>query len=308
MLKAKRIEFFIIKKCINNCIFCSESDRFDGSELALDSVKRTLSGQKKKGVELVHFMGGEPTIHSRFQDILVFSKGLGYRTHIITNGIRFAGKSFCKATVPYLDEIMFSVHGHNARVHNANTRNPESFLKLVKGIDNVSQYAKTSLTATTSITNLNFRHLKKIAALLDKFSIKELQFISIIPSGEGKRNYLNIIPRMLDLKDAIEEVVSFCISKGINARFAGVPMCILGKHYTYSSDLWEEFKIDNSGSHNNKLKLWKEPGIEGKGGFKIDIGRIKTAKCKGCSLNNLCGGIYQKYYLKYGDDELTPFL
>jgi MoaA/NifB/PqqE/SkfB family radical SAM enzyme len=160
--------------------------------------------------------------------------------------------------------------------------------------------------ATTTITKINYRHLLNIAKLINKYAIKELQFISIIPSGEGKRNFFEISPSLKEFAGATDELVDYCNEKGISVKFAGVPMCILGKNYICSYDLWEEFKVDNTDIHNNKLTLWKEPGAEAEE-FKIDIGRIKTNKCEICAKESICGGIYQKYCQRYGDKELTPF-
>lgn len=306
MYKLKRMEFFIIKKCINKCVFCSEKDRFDGTELTVEAVKKTLVSQKKKGVRLVHFMGGEPAVHTQFPRILVLAKALGYRTYIITNGIKFAGKEFCKAAAPYLDEVMVSVHGHNAGTHNANTRNPASFAGMAAGLKNLAAFPQVRLTATTSITRLNFKRLEKIIEFTSGFGINENQFISIIPSGDGKRNFLSVIPRLSELRKVIGGVVARSAKRGGSVMFAGVPMCVLGRNYARSSDLRGEFKVDNLVSHDNKLKLWKEPGLE-QDNFRIDIGRIKTAKCGVCAKAEVCGGLYQLYYDRYGDAELKPF-
>lgn len=309
MQKSERIEYFIVKKCLNKCIFCSECEKFDGTEASVDEIKKVLTEERKKGCEVVHFMGGEPTIHNDFTKILILAKRLGFLTHIITNGIRFASVYFCKKTLPFLDEIMVSVHGPNARLHNAHTRNPKSFQSLKRGLLNLDRYFNGRLLGTSTITNFNLNYLDKIATFFSKYKkIQEIQYISIIPSGEGGRNFIKTTPRLFDLKKIIPKIVKVCEEKKINLRFAGVPMCILDKYYVFSHDLWEDFKIDNIETHNDELLLWKEPkGFPKAKDFKIDIGRIKTKKCNECAFNDICGGIYKKYYLKYGDFELTPF-
>jgi radical SAM protein with 4Fe4S-binding SPASM domain len=309
MQKSERVEYFIIKKCLNNCIFCSERDRFDGSEVHFKEIKRVLIRERKKGCQIVHFMGGEPTMHSRFREILIFAKTLGFLTHIITNGIKFSSIGFCKKTLPLLDEIMVSVHGHNTGLHNIHTRNRESFRSAKKGLSNINKYFKGRLCATSTITNLNLDYLDRIADFFSRYKkIREIQYIAIIPSGEGGRNFIKTTPRLRDLKKAVPRIARVCQERKINLRFAGVPMCILGRYYVLSHDLWEDFKIDNIETHNDKLLLWKEPKYSGRGeDFEIDIGRIKTKKCARCNFKDICGGIYKKYYQEYGDHELQPF-
>lgn len=308
MKRAERIEYFIVKKCLNNCIFCSESYKFDGTEEPIGKIKETLIEERKKGIQIVHFMGGEPTIHTKFDEILIFAKKLGFLTHIITNGIKFASLDFCKKILPYLDEIMISVHGPNETIHNFHTRNSNSFQMLKKGLENLNKYFDGRLLGTSTITKFNLNYLDKIALFFSQYKkIQEIQYISVIPSGEGKRNFIKITPTLLELKKIIPKIVKICEKSKITLRFAGVPMCILGEYYIFSHDLWEDFKISNSEIHNDKLLLWKEPKSDQNKNFKIDIGRIKPKKCKKCKLNPVCGGIYKKYYQKYGDIELIPF-
>ena len=309
MHKSERIEYFIINKCSNRCIFCSECDKFDGREKSVNEIEKVLLAQNIKGCQVVHFMGGEPTIHTDFIKILILAKKLGLLTHIISNGIKFASENFCKKALPYLDEIMISVHGQNSDLHNVHTGNPKSFRALEKGLFNLNKYCAGRLLGTTTISSLNLNSLDKIAIFFSKYSkIKEIQYISVIPSGEGGRNFIKITPRLLDLKMMIPEIVEVCERKKIDLRFSGVPMCILGEYYIFSQDLWEDFKIDNKKTHNDELLLWKEPKDFPQGeNFKIDIGRIKTKKCGKCALKSICGGIYKKYYQRYGDLELAPF-
>lgn len=310
MKKSDRIDFFIVKKCLNNCIFCSERFKLDNSELSLSEIKEILSYERERGARLVHFVGGEPTLHSKFPEILKIAKQLNYNVFIITNAIKFSSESFCKKTLPYLDEIMVSVHGHDKKTHGENTRNPDAFDLLSKGLDNLKKYFKGRLEATSAITVNNFRHLHEIARLIDGIGIKEYQCMSVVPEGEGSKNFLRISPSYAELSKELERVIKYCEKKGIKIRFSGIPMCILSDKYMYSHDLWEPFKVDNTEFDRQKKKekiiLWKEPGNVTRD-FKIDIGRIKTKKCKNCAKKMICGGIYQKYYEEYGDEELIPF-
>ena len=306
MYFSKRIDFFITRKCLNRCVFCSERPKLDGSELTLAQAKRVLKQEREKGAELVHFVGGEPTIHPKFPEILKFAKSLGYNIFIITNVIMFSSKEFCEKSLPYLDEIMCSVHGHNAKIHNANTRNPKAFKKVLEGLENITERFTGRLEATTAITKWNYRYLTEIAKLINRFQIKEYQNMSVVPTGEGGQYFFEIAPTLIDLKPELRRAIKYCDNKKIKIRFSGIPMCILGNKYEYSYDLWEPFKIDNEETWDDEIELWKEPGDMRKG-FKIDLGRIKTTKCKKCAKRNICGGIYEKYYRKYGDFELRSF-
>lgn len=307
MAQAQRIDFFIIGRCTNKCAFCSESYRMNGQEIGLDKIKEVLSAEKAKGAELVQFTGGEPTIHSKFPEMLEFAKQTGYRTFIITNGAMLSSEAFCKRVLPYLDEIMFSVHGHNEKIHDKITNNKGSFKKLLEGIENTKKYYKGIVRATTCATNINLPHLIDIAKLINNFQVKDYQLMTLVPAGRGRENFYELMPRLSVLKGKIKELIDFCNNHSIKIRFSGVPMCILGKDYGLSCDIYEAMKIDNEEKHNGNVELWREPGKYDDKEFRIDMGRIKTGKCKNCSKKVICGGIYQIYYDKYGDSELKPF-
>ena len=42
------------------------------------------------------------------------------------------------------------------------------------------------------------------------------------------------------------------------------------------------------------------------GGTRVGGNRIKTDRCKGCSLYNSCEGIWKEYVNRVGDEELHP--
>ena len=307
MRHSQRIDYFIVKKCVNSCIFCSEKNKLDDSEIPFIEVQKVLLEEKKKGAQLVHFVGGEPTLHTNFYEILKYGKSLGYSIFIITNGIKFSEEAFAKKILPFLDEIMVSIHGHNEKIHTLCTNNPASFQCLVKGLENIKKYFKGRLEATTCVNKYNYCYLKEIAKLIHKFGIQEYQIMSIVPTGAGGENYYEINPRFEQIKPFIFKTIQFCEKEKIKIRFSGFPMCVLGpKYYIYSYDLWENFTIPKTTLKSEPIELWKEPGKNLK--FKIKLGRIKTSKCKKCKLNDVCGGIYEKYFIKYGDKELTPFL
>lgn len=305
MTHSKRIDLMIIKKCINKCIFCSESLKFTGKEVLLNKVKKILIKERKNGAELVHLVGGEPTIHSQFSEIAKYAKFLGYRTFIITNGIMFSSLSFCEKVLPYIDEIMISVHGHDKKSHNLNTGNNLAYDSMISGLKNIKKMFKGRLEATTAMTIYNYKYLTEIAKLINKFGIKEYQCMTIVPTGKGGENFFSISPTLKDMAPEINRVIGYCDKEDITVRFSGVPMCILGANYLLSHDVWENFVLDDKFGYGS-IELWKEPD-KFSDSFKIDMDRVKTGKCSGCEKRLICGGIYRKYYNKYRDRELKAF-
>ena len=42
------------------------------------------------------------------------------------------------------------------------------------------------------------------------------------------------------------------------------------------------------------------------GAGRAEVGREKTARCRGCILRDQCEGLWREYLRRYGDAELTP--
>lgn len=301
MYHGKRIDFMITRRCMNRCIFCSEAFKMDNSEVPLVKAKAVLKKERENGAEVVHLVGGEPTIHKKFLEIAAYAKKLGFTVFIITNGIKFADEEFAKRAASVIDEIMVSVHGHTNGVHSKNTGNDKAYENMIKGLGNLQKHFKGRLEATTAITRHNAKHLLSIAKLIDSFGIREYQCMTIVPAGNGGVHFLDVSPKLLDLQKEIDAVVAFCNQKGVRVRFSGIPLCILGEHYLLSHDLWETIQIDEQ---EGGIELWQEPGREKN--FLIDMGRMKTDRCNSCSYKGICGGIYKEYYKHFGDKELNP--
>jgi MoaA/NifB/PqqE/SkfB family radical SAM enzyme len=306
MAEAKRTEYFIINKCTNHCVFCSESWRFDGTEISLARIKKTLLNEKKNGTELVHFLGGEPTLHSRCREVFALARDLGLRTYVMTNGVPLANRNFSKELLPLIDEVCISLHGPDPRVHDRLTRHPGSFKALKKTLDHLRLYHPEGLAADTTLTRGNLKHLKRIASILKRYKISTWNIITVIPSGRGKTNFCEIVPRLDDARKTLPSFFADAARKGLFPRIAGLPLCVFGEKYLrHSLDYGlNVFKKGNARRHGGALKLWMEPGDTK---CEIDMGRVKPDRCSLCGQKTECGGIFEAYYLRFGDKELRPF-
>lgn len=304
MYHDKRIDFIITRRCLNKCVFCSESDMMNNSEVSLAEAKETLRRERRAGAGLVHLVGGEPTVHRNFFEIAKYAKEIGYKVFIITNAIMFADEKFAKKVLPFIDELMVSIHGHDKNSHDKNTNNNGAFEKLIAGLKNIKNNFTGRLEATTAITVYNYKTLIEIAKLVKECDIREYQCMTIVPTGQGCADYEKINPSLSMIKSHIEKVIDYCDRNNISVRFSGVPMCVLGKNFAHSHDLWENVKLGDN--QDSDIRLWQEPGKEKD--FLVDMGRIKTKKCNKCLYAEICGGIYKKYYEIFGDDEINPFI
>ncbi len=77
--------------CNQNCPFCFASLEMANKNIKkaieLDQFKKVVLAYKQMGVATIKLLGGEPTLHPQFKEIITFSQNHFNQIHIFTNGI-----------------------------------------------------------------------------------------------------------------------------------------------------------------------------------------------------------------------------
>ena len=107
--------------CNDHCVFCLDSDAHDGDMRDRDDVKRQILEGRRAGATRLILSGGEPTIHPNYVDFVRLGRQAGYpKIQTVTNGRMFSYGDFLERCLDAgLSEITFSLHGPNAKVHDA---------------------------------------------------------------------------------------------------------------------------------------------------------------------------------------------
>jgi MoaA/NifB/PqqE/SkfB family radical SAM enzyme len=301
-----RVEFHISYKCLNNCVFCSERDqikKFKDQFVSKNEIEKKLIEFSKKGVKHVTFTGGEPSLHPYFREILCFAKKLNYTTYVSSNGGLFYSTNFCKKTFPYIDEICFSIHGHNPTLHNLHTKNPQSFNRLIEALNNLEKFSTHIFGfANIVITKYNFNFLEEIIEFIQNYEkIKQILISNIAPEGNGLHNFEKLVVPLSLIRKKIKSIMESKLRKTLIIRFFGVPLCIFEEWKFLSNDLHWAPRITVE-----KWKIQKKVYLKTTFSYKPTRKRIKTEKCKKCQAKEICGGIFKQYYQIFGDGELKP--
>lgn len=173
--------------CNNHCTFCLDSHAHDGTMRGTMDIKVQIIEGKKKGAERLILSGGEPTMHPNFLDFVRLGKRAGYRkVQTVTNGRMFNYPEFlATAAKNGLDEITFSLHGHNAKLHDALVGTPGAFVEETAGL-------KAALAADCFIVNIdivinkqNIRHLPEMLETFIGWGVREFDLLHIIPFGNA---------------------------------------------------------------------------------------------------------------------------
>ena len=143
--------------CNLRCAHCFKSNR-SLAETPLPAVEKVLSGLKKLFGNLhVSVSGGEPTLHSRFEEVLALLDAQSQTYHVVTNGLNFS-----RRTLPLLLRhrrmlqcVAFSLDGGDAETHDR-IRGRGSFARAMEALVLCREHGLgTRLCATLSKLNLN---------------------------------------------------------------------------------------------------------------------------------------------------------
>lgn len=293
----KRIDLKVGFRCNNHCKFCVQGDKRDFCpDKTSSEIKAILRNSKGNNIEIV-FTGGECTIRPDIIELVTYSKSLGYKIHIQTNGRMFAYKDFCKSMVA-AGAVRFTVaiHGHNAELHDYLTGAKGSFTQTLLGIKNLLSLGCLVFTNTV-ITKQNYRFLPGISNFLIDLGIFEykLSFPHIL--GSALKNRKSVIPR----KEVIAPYVKKSIEVGLKRKrrplTEAIPYCFLGPHIDCAMENFEY-----------KIKVFDTHMTEDFNRWRKEEGTLKGDKCKGCRYFQCCEGPWREYPQFYGWKEFKPIL
>lgn len=289
-------------QCNNDCRFCINSEKRTLPPKTTEEVKKEIILARQNNIISLELLGGEPTIRPDIIEIIKFATKMRFRRILLeTNGRMLSHPNFARKIVEADPlNIMFSIHGHNAKTHDFLTRAPGSFYQLMKGLENLRRLNFQKLTSNTIVTKYNFRYLFQIGKLISAKNIKESIFsfpkCSKIDGGGAYSNFQKIVPRLSQVVPILRKFLLASKKQDNKWMLRYFPFCFFPDFLDHITELHElELKKDPCSKIFSDLR-------------QHESGKIKTEKCKRCKLQNLCYGLFDKYYEEYGDAEIKPII
>jgi len=277
----------IWNKCNSRCLMCSNPSDFQAGDpyknYGIDSLKERISRIKLIDDKII-LTGGEPTIHPDFLKLLSFIRKKFPPTTIEldTNGRRFCYSSFAKKVLSFNNiNIYTSLHGFNAKTHDAITRTPGSFLQTVEGIKNILKYKHLGLNELELriiITKLTYQYIEKILKFIkEKFpQVNRIVVIFMEMEGQAGDNLKIVGLTHSQFQKFIPKIAKW-IPKFKEFRFYHFPLCTID--YSLWKYAWRTLP-------NHEVTF--------------------LPKCKNCLYKKYCLGIHKEYIKKVGVKEFKP--
>lgn len=269
-------KFFISRRCNNACIMCFEHDKNIKKDFTTEELIETFEKEIKGTEELIVLSGAEITTRNDLFKLLLHIRKRNKTGQIFlpTNGRMFSYKKYAdKFASLKLGDVKITVSVLGTReAHDRITCVKGSFEQAVTGVKNLLAHNQ-NVHLNITILKQNYKTIPEICRYFLKLGVRSVQLAIVEPSGDARKIFEKIMPRMDEAMPFIIKALG--IGKG-KVKTKNIPSCFLGDYH----DL-QYFTTQNH------MKT------------KID-------KCKKCKFHSECDGIWKDYIEIYGGDEIKP--
>lgn len=330
-------------RCNARCGFCYYQDLLDNpvdKEPTTEFVYEQLRALRREGATEVEFTGGEPSIKPDLVKIVQYAKELGFvNISMITNGLRLANREFAiRLEKAGLNDILFSIHGHNAEVHDLHTAIPGSFNKLVSAIRNAQSLGVRVRTSTT-LTGENLMYVEDILQLVLDLEACCIHFAVFSPVAQANGSADRFKVSYEDAAASLKRALSRHRDKLPPLSIKYIPFCFMVGFEEYVMNLYQQSYDPDDWNYLYSNKIRRAPGrlssflfdamslagsifvrhlraarLQGVHGLKVAgftrlvevIRKQRVPACRECRYDLVCDHVWRDYVRAYGASSIHP--
>jgi len=175
------LEVDLTNNCNHRCSFCYYAEHIGVNKDSLETkvIKETLLQAKELGTKGISFTGGgEPMIHKDYEEIVKYTKGIGFDVGTITNGSAIT-KFNVETLIKKLQFIRISMAGGDKESY-SRVQGVDQFEKVLENIKLLSDKKKElnsniKIGIRTLVTPENISTLENFANLIKDLNIDHYQ-------------------------------------------------------------------------------------------------------------------------------------
>ena len=318
----ERVHILTGRLCNNNCIFCMEEDREAravANAATTDEVVKWILAENR-GCSEVCFTSGEPTTNPRLPTWARWAREQGTaRVSLMTNGRALSYPDYTARLIRAgINRFYISIHGHQAKLHQALTRTPDSFAQTVAGIAAVARKAgAVELHTSTVLSKRNLGHLGDIYSFLRARGVDQVVFNVMQANGRADTYFERIFP---PYSEVAARAAEFFAQQGeregrVMAFLVDIPLCTTTMLPDFNRGFVEAYRHYEPPA--SAALLEDSCGADrraGPGGELVTVKRAdldrarrdKRAECQACRYDAICAGVWHNYVRRFGWSEFVP--
>lgn len=174
MIRRKLTAWLTVNRACNlRCNWCyAKMTRFDKADnMTIDTVERSIKLLKNLGISSVIIIGGEPTLHPRFLEIVKIIRDQDMNCYLVTNALMFSDKYFLAESVTAgLSSITISFKASSREKFTADT-GVDAFEKACEAISNIVNSGINHVLNITACENLT-NDLDEMIKVVKRLGVK----------------------------------------------------------------------------------------------------------------------------------------
>lgn len=296
----------VVRHCNQYCRFCSNPET--GYVLDLDTAKREIDDFVARGYFGIILTGGEPSLSPIIPEITRYAVELGLHVRMITNGSKIADMDVARRFVEAgLGHYHISIHSCREEVEDFLTGVKGSFALAMRALENLSALdeerraaglSPVTVNINTVINAFNCDHLdENVRYFTERFPfLRHFVWNNLDPSMGRAETNRDTAHRLRDFEVSLHKAMRFLAQQGRSFRVERVPLCFMAEFAHASTETRKIIKGEERIVHF----------LDEKGTIRqTDFRHPKAPACAHCTLNDICGGLFE-----LGDwydlEELSP--
>lgn len=274
----------VVRGCNQYCRFCSNPA--SGYMLDLDTALRAVDDFAERGYFGIILTGGEPSLSELVPDITRHAVARGLHVRMITNGSRLAKPGVAEAYhAAGLRHFHVSIHSCDEELEDFLTGVKGSHALAMQALENLGRVGAT-VNINTVINRFNADHLdKNVRSFVGRFPfIRHFVWNNLDPSMGRAETNRDTAHRLADFELSLTRALRFLHASGRTFRVERVPLCYMTEFAHCSTETRKIVK-----SEERIVHFLDEKGTVRQTDFRHE----KSEACKRCSLDSICGGLFE---------------
>jgi MoaA/NifB/PqqE/SkfB family radical SAM enzyme len=193
------------ENCNCKCTMCDIWKRAAGSEVSLNNVVRYQNSIRKLCVRQVVLTGGEPLLHSHFDQLCTLLKECNVKITLLTTGLLLQKRA--DSVMTHIDEVIVSLDGPE-EIHDSIRRVSHAYRLLKEGVTAIKRGRPSILIhARSTVQRENFRFLRQTVDAAKQIGCDSISFLAAdVTSHAFNRNLVWPLNRQDETALCLEEV------------------------------------------------------------------------------------------------------
>jgi MoaA/NifB/PqqE/SkfB family radical SAM enzyme len=287
----------LVRHCNQYCRFCSNPET--PYVLDLDTAKREVDDFAARGYFGVILTGGEPSLSPIVPDVTRHAVERGLHVRMITNGSKIADIETARQFVDAgLRHYHVSIHSCRAEVEDFLTGVKGSHALAMRALENLGALdaelrggpagaaGSVTVNINTVINAFNADHLDdNVRFFVERFPfLRHFVWNNLDPSMGRAETNRDTAHRLRDFEVSLGRAMRFLAQSGRTFRVERVPLCFMTEFAWASTETRKIVKGEERMVHF----------LDEKGTVRqTDFRHPKAEACKHCSLQDICGGLFE---------------